>query len=169
MDEFFNCSTQNQRSPPGTHSITSAPFILEAITDAVLLVDDKENFLFANRAFEEMFDFPWCSNRHGEVQLNFNHQQHQSGSTVIFSSTAERVRFFQLVSQLLNIHGEPVFKEALVECMKNQLTGPFLSKVTFTPFIDIVDDHKNKCVCIFSDPLYYKKFAREYRYSCWYS
>ncbi len=120
----------------------SAPFILQVIKDAVLLVD-KEKFLFANRAFEEMFDFSWCA------------IAPQNTTTVILS--AERARLFQLVSRLID--GEPVFNEALVDCM-NLFTGPFLSKVTFHPFIDLLDN-KHKCVCIFSDPLFYKNLLEK--------
>ncbi len=120
----------------------STPFILEVIKAAVLLVD-KEKFLFANRAFEEMFDFSWCA------------IAPQTSTTFILS--AERARFFQLVSRLID--GELVFNEALVDCM-HQFTGPFLSKVTFHPFIDTLDS-KHKCVCIFSDPLFYKKLLEK--------
>ncbi len=127
---------------PGNTTIASAPFILEVIKDAVLLVD-KEKFLFANRAFEEMFDFSWCV------------IAPQSTTTVILS--AERARFFQLVTRLID--GKPAFNEALVDCM-HQFTGPFLSKVTFHSFIDTLDN-KHKCVCIFSDPLFYKKLLEK--------
>ncbi len=120
----------------------SAPFILEVVKDAVLLVD-KEKFIFANRAFEEMFDYAWCV------------IAPQHTTTVMLS--AERARFFQLVSCLID--GEQIFNEALVDCM-HQYTGPFLSKVNFYPFIDMLDN-KHKCVCIFSDPLFYKKILEK--------
>ncbi len=134
-------SSSTGSSLPGI-PIASAPFILEVIKDAVLLVD-KEKFLFANRAFEEMFDFAWC------------HIAPQTHTTVLIAS--ERARFFQLVARLID--GEAVFNEALVDCM-NQFTGPFLSKVTFNPFIDMLDNN-HKCVCIFSDPLFYKKLLEK--------
>ncbi len=128
------------QAPEGLHTAPPiyTPFILEVIKDAVLLVD-KERFLFANRAFEEVFDFPWCS------------IAPQDKTTILLAS--ERARFFQLVGRLID--GELVCNEALVDCM-NRFTGPFLSKVTFRPYVDVIDN-KRKCVCIFSDPLFYKK------------
>ncbi len=129
-------------SPPPSIPIASAPFILEVIKDAVLLVD-KEKFLFANRAFEEMFDYAWVT------------IAPQTHTTVLLAS--ERARFFQLVGRLID--GEPVFNEALVDCL-NQFTGPFLSKVTFSPFVDMLDN-RHKCVCVFADPLFYKKLLEK--------
>ncbi len=73
-------------SPPPCIPIASAPFILEVIKDAVLLVD-KEKFLFANRAFEEMFDYAWVTIASDQATV---------------MPPEERSRFFKLVTRLID-------------------------------------------------------------------
>ncbi len=45
--------------------------------------------------------------------------------------------------------------------MYESIYGSIFIKGYLHPFVDIFDDNKNKCVCIFSDPLFYKKLLKK--------
>ncbi len=85
-EELQASTNGNSRCHPPLLPTACAPFILEVIKDAVLLVD-KERFLFANRSFEEMFDYAW-------VTIASNQ------ATVILPE--ERSRFFNLITRLID-------------------------------------------------------------------
>jgi hypothetical protein len=111
-------------------------FVLRVVKDSLLIVDEK-GCRFANKAFEDLCDYT---------------------STQILSEPSllmkdkEREEFFLLVKKLIS--DKRTFNEAVVEC-HNKHSGPFISKVVFHPFRDSYDSEL-KCVCIFTDPLFYK-------------
>ena len=110
--------------------------LLAVVRDSLLLVD-REQFLFANKAFEDL-----CNTT--------SHAIRQSSSLIM--SAGERNSFFDRVRGLMD--GHPLRNEALVECTGTQ-TGPFLSRVSFHVYFDETDGN-NKCACNFVDPMFYR-------------
>lgn len=113
----------------------TSSFVLKVIKEALLIVD-QERIVFVNKSFEDLCDF--------------SSNQLLNDLTLLFFAEEESSAFFGLVKK--HATGSPIFNEAIVE-IKNRRSGPFLSKVTFHPFVDELENPK--CVCIFSDPLFY--------------
>jgi signal transduction histidine kinase/ActR/RegA family two-component response regulator len=110
-------------------------FALTVIREALLFVD-REKFLFANRAFEDLCE----ETSHGIRQ-----------SSSLLMNSQEKSHFFARVRGLMD--GQALRNEALVECSSTQ-TGPFLSKVSFHVYRD-ESDGVVKCACNFVDPVFY--------------
>ncbi len=112
--------------------------LLAVVRDALLFVD-REQFLFANKAFEDLCDAT-------------SHDIRQSSSFLM--NPGERSSFFSRVCGLMD--GQALRNEALVECNGTQ-TGPFISHVSFHVYRDEADgNHQHKCACNFVDPLFYR-------------
>jgi signal transduction histidine kinase/CheY-like chemotaxis protein len=110
-------------------------FALTVIREALLFVD-REKFLFANRAFEDLCE----ATSHGIRQ-----------SSSLLMNAEEKSLFFARVRGVMD--GQALRNEALVECSSTQ-TGPFLSKVSFHVYRD-ESDGEVKCACNFVDPVFY--------------
>ncbi len=114
-------------------------FVLKVISDALLIVDSKQ-VLFGNKSFENLCDY-------AAFELS-------PSPALLLQDESERRAFFQLVDD--HISGKrDVYNESIVEC-NNRSSGLFLARVTFHAFLDELDDNKPKCVCIFSDPIFFK-------------
>jgi signal transduction histidine kinase/CheY-like chemotaxis protein len=107
--------------------------------EAVLIVR-HETFHFANRSFEELCDY-------ANAEL-------LEGPSLLLPPT-EHAAFFQLVQQ--HLLSQVALPDALVECL-HRTSGPFLARVAFHPFRphESTSDEPPLCVCVFSDPLFYK-------------
>ncbi len=114
-------------------------FVLRVISDALLIVD-KQQFLFANKSFEDLCDY-------AAYQL-------VATPSLLLEDEIERRAFFKLIDDHLS-GKKDVFNESIVEC-HNKSSGLFLAQVTFHAFLDELDDSKPKCVCIFSEPMFLK-------------
>ncbi len=114
-------------------------FVLKVISDALLIVGNKQ-ILFGNKSFENLCDYP-------AFELSTN-------PSLLLQDEDERRAFFQLVDD--HISGKrDVYNESIVEC-HNRSSGVFLARVTFHAFLDELDENKPKCVCVFSDPIFFK-------------
>jgi hypothetical protein len=111
--------------------------VLAIVQDALLLVD-RENVLFANRAFEELCDTP----AH-ELQLV------SAATSCVLMRPEQRALFFEVVGRVLD--GLPIRNDILVECSSKQ-AGAFLSRVAFYAYRD---GSEQRCACVFTDPLFY--------------
>jgi len=110
-------------------------FVLKVMKEALLIVN-QETIVFINSSFEELCDY--SSN---EVLNDLG----------LLFPPDELFGFFDLVKK--HLFGSLILPEAMVE-IRNKRSGPFLSKVAFHPFLDEADNTR-KCVCMFSDPLFY--------------
>ena len=115
-------------------------FVVQVIQEAILIVDENR-FLFANKGFENLCGLSFCSfAQDPKILMREDELSTLFGNIQIFFSDKHTA--------------ENSLNNCIIECFHSQ-SGAFLSKVSFHPFVDITDNNKKKCICLFSDPLFY--------------